>query len=141
MTKHEKTAIMDANKQRTFLKNNNSRASRLAVAFVFGASPCALFVFRRAQLTANTHSSNSGLNFQTRTDSLSDGQKVGPKPLVQHSHANKHWQGCACMLISHIVQIYWLRARHATRDINLRQSDTPAPRMFNVEKWKAELAL
>ena len=33
----------------------------------------------RAKLTAQTHSSNVGLNFQTRTDSLSDGQKVGPK--------------------------------------------------------------
>ena len=45
------------------------------------------------------------------------------------------------MLISYIVPIYWRRVRHATHDINLRQSDTPAPRMFNVEKWKAELAL
>ena len=93
-----------------------------------------MFVFRRAQLTAKTHSSNSGLNFQTRTDSLSDGQKVGPKRLVQHLHANKHWQSWACTVISHIAHIYWRGVCHATRDINLQQRDTPAPRMFNVEK-------
>ena len=54
------------------------------------AFPYVLSAFRRAKLTAKTHSSNVGLNFQTHTDSLSDGQKVGPKVLAQHSHANKH---------------------------------------------------
>ena len=92
---------MDSNKQRTCLKNNSSGASLLAVALVFCASPSVLFVVRRAKLTANTHSSICGLNFQTRTDSLSDGHEVGPKVLVQHSHANKHWRGWACMVIFH----------------------------------------
>ena len=69
---------------------NNLNASSLAVAIVFCASRFVLFVFRSAQLRAQIRSSKFGLNFQTHTDSLSDGQKVGPNVLVQHLHANKH---------------------------------------------------
>ena len=85
-------ANVDASKQQSFLRRSNLGTSLLAVALVFCASPSGVFVVRRAKLTANTQSSNYGPNFQTHTDSLSDGQKVGPKVLVQHSHANKHWQ-------------------------------------------------
>ena len=62
-----------------------------------------------------THSSASGPNFQTCTDSLSDGQKVGPKVLAQYSCAIKHSQSWACIAIS--------QQRTATR--------TPAPQLFS----------
>ena len=88
------------------------RASLFAVAIVFCASQSVMFVFRDAKLRAQSHPSKFGLNFQTHTDSLSDGQKVGPKVLVQHPHANEHWK-----------------------------RDAPAPRSFNVETLNSELAL
>ena len=109
----------------------HSRASR-AVLYVY----LLCCVFCCAKLTAQMHVSNCGLNFQTHTDSLSDGQKVGPKHLVQHLHANKHWQCWACTVIFHIAHIYLRGDRHATHDINLQQRDTPAPRMFKIHPWR-----
>ena len=86
---------------------NNLNASLRAVAIVSCASPFVLFVFRGAQLRAQIRSSKFGLNFQTHTDSLSDGQKVGPKVWLQHSRANKHSQGWPRMVIPNNANIYW----------------------------------
>ena len=71
---------------------NNLSASLLAVAIVSCASPFVVFVTCGAQRRAQIRPSKFGPKFQTHTDSFSDGQKVGPKVLVQHSRVNKHWQ-------------------------------------------------
>ena len=65
-------------------------ASLLAVAIVFCVSPFVLFVFRGAQLRAQIRSSKFGLNFQTHTDSLSDGQKVGPARFCEATVSDDH---------------------------------------------------
>ena len=91
---------------------NNLSASLLAVAIVSCASPFVVFVLCGAQRRAKIRPSMFGPSFQTHTDSFSDGEKVGPKVLVHHSRANKHWQ-----------------------------RDAPAPRAFNVETLSSEQAL